>query len=161
MCCGQVIMACVKWMWKPKYGQIPAPSESSWFSAQNKFFIIKMLAALLWWCWLLQKIHFNVLLPNSNSMCEMTVKTLVLTNSGTFRIFMVFSSKLDFRRNEFRVLSKFSLSPFSRRGRLSCGCCTVHCRCAVVITMFELSKSIAVSRLALESGPSNSFSLSP
>ena len=60
-------------------------------------------------------------------------------------------------RNKFRVLSKFSLSPFSRRGRLSRGCCTVHCRCAVVVTMFELSKSISVSRLALESGPSNSF----
>ena len=63
----------------------------------------------------------------------------------------------DMPRNKFRVLSKFSLSPFSRRGRLSRGCCTVHCRCAVVVTMFELSKSISVSRLALESGPSNSF----
>ena len=61
------------------------------------------------------------------------------------------------KRNEFRVLSKFSLSPFSRRGRSSRGWCTVHCRCAVVVTMFELSKSISVSRLALESGPSNSF----
>jgi hypothetical protein len=64
---------------------------------------------------------------------------------------------LQLQRNKFRVLSKFSLSLFSRRGRLSRGCCTVHCRCAVVVTMFELSKSISVSRLALESGPSNSF----
>jgi hypothetical protein len=54
----------------------------------------------------------------------------------------------DMPRNEFRVLSKISLSPFSRRGRLSRGWCTVHCCCAVVVKMFELSKSIAVSCLA-------------
>jgi hypothetical protein len=29
-----------------------------------------MLATLLWWCWLLQQIQSNVLLPSSNSICE-------------------------------------------------------------------------------------------
>jgi hypothetical protein len=64
-----------------------------------------MLAALLWWCWSLQKIPSNVLLPSSNSMCEMTVKSLVLTNSGTFRIFIVFRSKFDFHYQNARNTS--------------------------------------------------------
>jgi hypothetical protein len=46
-----------------------------------------------------------VLLPSSNGMCEMTVKTLVLTNSGTFGIFMAFESKYYFDNQNARDTS--------------------------------------------------------